>query len=199
MSPATSDPVARFHSRIRKAENGCWLWDGASVRGRGQFSVNNRVVLVTRFAYQHFKGPIPQGMFVCHTCDEPRCANPDHLWLGTPRENVLDALKKRRMAQSAKQGVCVNGHPIEGRECKVCAKQRNRNYSAERRAARQKTEATIAALRARVSSLEDALRLLDKAAMDVVYAENMHAARLAVHYLSEALKGSHTALKEPTP
>ncbi len=103
------------------------------------------------------------------------------------------------MAQSAKQGVCVNGHPIEGRECKVCAKQRNRNYSAERRAARQKTEATIAALRARVSSLEDALRLLDKAAMDVVYAENMHAARLAVHYLSEALKGSHTALKEPTP
>lgn len=77
----------------------CWNWTGALRHsGHGEFSIASWHVLYPhRLAYALFKGPITAGLDVCHTCDNPRCCNPDHLWLGTRAENTLDAHKKGRL------------------------------------------------------------------------------------------------------
>lgn len=53
-----------------------------------------------RFSYQQFKGKIPDGMIVCHSCDTPACVNPEHLWVGTYQDNSDDCHKKGRNRQS---------------------------------------------------------------------------------------------------
>ena len=78
-------------------DTGCWLWTRAlNQKGYGNFHDGQRVVGAHRFSYELHKGPIPPGMFVCHSCDTPACCNPDHLWLGTCADNMLDASVKNR-------------------------------------------------------------------------------------------------------
>lgn len=80
-------------------ETGCWLW-GGSVTGRDYGGVYNghKIVLAHRASYERFNGPIPKGLNVCHKCDVPMCINPDHLFLGTQRDNLQDAARKGRMS-----------------------------------------------------------------------------------------------------
>lgn len=83
-----------------KKVNGCWEWQGKlSADGYGCLSdkINNeKDILVHRKSYELFKGEIPEGMQVCHRCDNPCCCNPEHLWLGTPSENTQDCIRKGR-------------------------------------------------------------------------------------------------------
>jgi hypothetical protein len=86
---------------------GCWLWLGAIAPGaRAKCSYQGKPWVVSRLAYTLAKGPIPAGMFVCHSCDngDIGCGNPDHLWVGTPKENTHDALRKGRWATGSRQG-----------------------------------------------------------------------------------------------
>lgn len=78
---------------------GCWNWMGG-IRscGYGGIKIANKTYLTHRISYQVHIGDIADGMFVCHKCDNPRCINPDHLFLGTPRDNVVDAICKGRIA-----------------------------------------------------------------------------------------------------
>lgn len=78
-------------------ESGCWEWSGyAGASGYGQIWHGGRTLTVSRCAYEVWVGPIPDGTSVCHTCDNPPCINPEHLWLGTPADNARDKVAKGR-------------------------------------------------------------------------------------------------------
>lgn len=96
----------RFESKILKTDS-CWLWQGMvnSKGGNyGRFRIGKRMVLAHRASYEIFIGPIPVGKVVCHTCDNPSCVNPNHLWLGTQSQNIKDAVKKNRWIQGNVRG-----------------------------------------------------------------------------------------------
>ena len=76
----------------------CWMWLGfKNPKGYGQASLNNRTMLVHRWSYEYHYGiTIPQGIQVCHSCDNPACCNPLHLSLGTNQDNVNDKMIRGR-------------------------------------------------------------------------------------------------------
>lgn len=76
----------------------CWPWLGfKNPKGYGQSSLNDKTMLAHRWSYQHHYGvKIPQNMQVCHSCDNPACCNPLHLYLGTNQDNVNDKMKRGR-------------------------------------------------------------------------------------------------------
>lgn len=87
-------PSERFYKKIEKTES-CWLWTGAS-RYYGNFWDGLKYVNAHRFSYKINKGTIPKGMVVMHTCDTPLCVNPEHLKLGTQKDNLQDMYSKGR-------------------------------------------------------------------------------------------------------
>lgn len=94
---------ARFWACVEKKDSGCWEWTGVLVRGKyGQICVKGRHRMYAhRFSYQLHFGPIPghdsyHGYCVCHRCDNPKCVNPDHLFLGTNFDNIQDRNRKGR-------------------------------------------------------------------------------------------------------
>lgn len=95
----------RFWSHVEKSESGCWLWTGSkSYSGYGRFMRAGgppyRNAMTHRWIWERLRGPIPEGLFVCHHCDVPSCVNPDHLFLGKHRDNMRDARQKQRMKGS---------------------------------------------------------------------------------------------------
>lgn len=106
--------IARFWLKVRKFEN-CWEWQGAiNHNGYGRFSLKGKTIAAHRISYFLFKGCIQGKNIICHSCDNPRCVNPDHLWEGTSRQNTLDMIlkgnlnrqrSKRKIASSKFSGV----------------------------------------------------------------------------------------------
>lgn len=122
----------------------CWGWNGfVDSIGRGHFFIYEiGKVRAHRASYILNIGPIPNNLVVCHSCDNPNCVNPDHLWLGTIKENVHDMLAKGREHRRGRY--CINNHDTElpnairyvmqrGKRvsvCIECAKARQRRYEA---------------------------------------------------------------------
>lgn len=84
---------------VRNATN-CWEWAGhCSYKGYGIVSFKGKQTTAQRVSWQIWNGDIPRGLLVCHHCDNPPCVNPDHLWIGTPKQNTHDAMNKGRLSR----------------------------------------------------------------------------------------------------
>lgn len=90
--------MKRFFDKINKTDD-CWLWT-AALRGKtgyGAFKLNGKVIDAHRFSYELHNGVIPENMLVCHICDNRKCVNPSHLFLGTYKDNHQDGVNKGRI------------------------------------------------------------------------------------------------------
>lgn len=96
--------LLRFEKKFQKGPS-CWLWSGClNEQGYGHFKVGQRVEKAHRVAWFVYRGDLPTGLCVLHTCDIPPCVNPAHLRLGTNRENVQDRVRKGRSAVLMRNG-----------------------------------------------------------------------------------------------
>lgn len=104
--------IERFMERIQKNSEGCWIWTGLKSRGYGTFKINGKAVKATRWAYEFFKKEKIESskIFVCHKCDVRSCVNPEHLFLGTHNDNMLDAKKKGRFKSGRSHPNYKNGN-----------------------------------------------------------------------------------------
>jgi hypothetical protein len=100
---------------------GCWEWNNwTNDKGYGEFSIKKRKVLAHRASYMAHNNltELPKGMYVCHTCDNPPCINPNHLFLGTQQDNMDDMYNKGRR-KKAICGETVTNY-LKGCRCKAC-------------------------------------------------------------------------------
>ena len=121
----------KFWSYVNKTDT-CWVWTGTlNKAGYGIICIydpaitRGRTFIVSRVSWYFHFGSIPKGMNVLHRCDNPPCVNPDHLWLGTHKDNARDRSQKGRDRNSRKTH-CKRGHEFTDinrlghRSCRIC-------------------------------------------------------------------------------
>lgn len=98
--------TAKFWSRVTiESDFQCWTWNGAkSEKGYGRWQAGDRTVMAHRHAYELVTGPIPDGLMLRHSCDNPACVNPRHLDTGTARDNAQDAIARGRWTRGDRNG-----------------------------------------------------------------------------------------------
>lgn len=117
----------RFWAKVGKlGPDECWLWSGSlNLKGYGYLVVGSRTngrsnMLAHRLSYEIHNGSIPTGSLICHKCDVPACVNPAHLFMGTQKDNMSDALRKGRMYfHNEHKTHCHKGHPFSEQNTQI--------------------------------------------------------------------------------
>jgi hypothetical protein len=133
----------RFWAKVRKGD-GCWEWNAAKRLGYGKFAYEGKVIDAHRLSWLLHFGPIPEGMLICHRCDNPPCVRPDHLFLGTRADNTHDMdAKGRRVRYFPPPPIaCKRGHVYDAantymwggmHHCRACRRDYHRQLRVNRR------------------------------------------------------------------
>jgi hypothetical protein len=117
----------RFEAKYKIVESGCWEWQASfHSGGYGQININKRPIGAHRISYELYKGEITDNLWVLHKCDNRKCVNPDHLFLGTQKDNMQDAKSKGR---TKPQSTCPSYNSYaRGCRCDGCKKIRKESY-----------------------------------------------------------------------
>lgn len=136
------------HNSVPEPNSGCWIWIRGTAGGKrgvypvwkweGQRRQASHLALLTKGVN------VPKGFDACHTCDNTYCVNPDHLFVGTRKDNMRDAQAKKRLVGYRKREFCKAGHPLSGdnvktdprsgkRSCRICRRRWGRITDAKRR------------------------------------------------------------------
>ena len=109
MSYEKHDMATRFWEKVHKTDS-CWVWESAIFKqtGYGAFSINNKPYNAHRVSWELTNGIIPTGSYILHHCDNRRCVNPSHLFIGTQKQNIEDCRQKGRLGNKSRPGE-ING------------------------------------------------------------------------------------------
>lgn len=129
--------VEAFWANVEKTDS-CWIWRGCKDKdGYGLWTINYKQWRGHRFSFWVTHGKINTKSMICHTCDNPSCVNPDHLYEGNATTNNRDTVNRGRYTNVFKERThCFNGHLFEGenlyydskkRVCKICRRIHDKN------------------------------------------------------------------------
>ena len=124
----------RFYEKVKKS-SGCWIWIGAIDNvGYGNLRINGKTYRAHRLSYELTFGPIQVGMCVLHRCDNRKCVNPDHLFLGTKKDNMIDKVQKGRC--NCLRGVETPSHKLTDSQV-ITIREKHKNGISTRKIARE--------------------------------------------------------------
>jgi hypothetical protein len=108
--------MKRFWDKVEKT-NTCWNWTGAKRSGYGVIKINHKLISTHRFSYELHNGSIPNGLLVCHSCDNSLCVNPEHLFIGTYSDNMKDCRDKGRLIVPKGNPFKIGYRPLNSSLC----------------------------------------------------------------------------------